>query len=320
MLHQVAIGVIINQQGQVLLAKRALHVHQGNLWEFPGGKLELRENTYEALIRELKEELDITILSARPLLQTYYHYPDRLIQLNVYKINRFSGVPRGKEGQPIVWVFPQDLKNYAFPPASQHIIKAILLPSIYLITSDFAGNQQEFLANLKVSLDSGIRLIQLRVKNISQADYIYLAEKAKNLCANYQAALLVNSHFEWINTVNVDGIHLTSNQLMNLSNRPLDSDQWVVASCHNKEELAHAARIGVDFAVLGPVFKTQSHPNTSSMGWQQFQEFIKEVPFPVYGLGGLTLDHIQESWNYGAQGIAAIGVLWGKSLKLPSFN
>ncbi|CAB1274295.1 Nudix family hydrolase [Candidatus Nitrosacidococcus tergens] len=320
MLHQVAIGVIINQQGQVLLAKRAPHVHQGNLWEFPGGKLELKENAYEALVRELKEELDITVLNARPLLQTYYHYPDKSIQLNVYKISSFLGIPQGSEGQPIIWVFPKDLKNYAFPQASQHIIRAILLPSIYLITNDFVENQQKFLATLKRSLDSGIRLIQLRVKSISQTNYVALAEKAKNLCMNYQAILLVNSHFEWINTVNVDGIHLTSTQLMSLSKRPLNSEKWVAASCHNKEELAYAAKIGIDFTVLGPVFKTQSHPSTLSIGWQHFQKLKSTVPFPIYGLGGLTLNHIQESWNHGAQGIAAISALWGKSLKLPSFD
>jgi 8-oxo-dGTP diphosphatase len=320
MILHVAVGVIFNEQGQVLLSKRPPHVHQGNLWEFPGGKLNPGEGVGQALSRELREELGITILKARPLLQVRYDYWDRSVLLDTWRVDRFSGIARGQEGQPVVWVWPKDLSTYPLPVANQPIVTAVRLPSTYLITGGPAEDQTVFLHCLYQSLQAGIRLVQLRAKNLSLSDYGALAREAQCLCLEHGAILLVNTTPAHAIELEVDGVHLTSDRLMLLSQRPLAINKWVAASCHNAEQLVHAARIGVDFAVLGPIFKTLSHPQASSLGWDQLQTLIARVPFPVYALGGLGLEHLEEAWKRGAQGIAAIRALWGGGFEKASSN
>jgi 8-oxo-dGTP diphosphatase len=92
--------------------------------------------------------------------------------------------------------------------------------------------------------------------------------------------------------------------------RPLDIEQWVAASCHSAPELEHAARIGVDFAVLSPVAATVSHPGAQPLGWGRFRELVAAVPFPVYALGGMQLPDLATARAHGAQGIALMRGIW----------
>jgi len=124
----VAVGVIENNLGQILIAKRPESAHQGGLWEFPGGKVDSGENFQQALLRELNEELAIQVENSEPLIQIRHDYSDKSVLLDVHKITRFSGEPKGNEGQPVRWVNPEILSEYAFPAANQPIIQAIRLP------------------------------------------------------------------------------------------------------------------------------------------------------------------------------------------------
>lgn len=311
MILQVAAGAIFNGRGQVLLSKRPPHVHQGNLWEFPGGKLKPGEGVRQALSRELWEELGIRVLQARPLLQVRHDYPDRSVLLHTWRVESFSGTARGQEGQPVVWVQPENLSTYPLPAANRPIVTAVRLPPAYLVTGEPAENQTVFLDRLHQSLQSGVRLVQLRAKQLSPLHYQRLAREARRLCLEYEAILLMNASPVKAVELDADGVHLSSHRLMGLSQRPLAVDKWVAASCHNAEQLAHAARIGVDFAVLGPVLTTPSHPHTLPLGWKRFQTLVAQVPFPVYALGGMEPAHLEKAWNCGAQGIAAIRALWG---------
>src|SRR5690606_7572608 len=100
-LIHVAVGVIVNADGKILIAKRPQTAHQGGLWEFPGGKVDAGETIEQALVRELREELAITVKDSRPLIQIRHHYPDKSVLLDVHKITRFEGNPIGNEGQPV---------------------------------------------------------------------------------------------------------------------------------------------------------------------------------------------------------------------------
>ncbi len=310
MILHVAAGAIFNEQGEILLAKRPSHVYQGDLWEFPGGKLEPGESAYQALARELQEELGIEVLQARPLLQVRHDYPEQPILLYIWRVERFSGTARGREGQPVVWVRPENLNAYSLPAASQPIVTALRLPSTYLITGEPAGDQEVFLHRLRLSLQAGVRLVQLRTKGLSWLSFLALAQEARRLCVEYGAIFLVNTSPAQAAELNADGVHLTSRRLMKLSQRPLAPSQWVAASCHSAAQLHHAAQIGVDFAVLGPVFVTSSHPGALPLGWEQFRALVEPIPIPVYALGGVGPMHLEPAWNCGAQGIAAIRALW----------
>lgn len=121
-----AVAVISNSDGDILISKRPDHVHQGGLWEFPGGKLESGESLESALKRELLEELGIELNACQPLVEIQHDYPDKSVLLDVWSVSDFSGVPYGREQQPIRWVAPEALVEYEFPEANQPIIWAII--------------------------------------------------------------------------------------------------------------------------------------------------------------------------------------------------
>jgi 8-oxo-dGTP diphosphatase len=121
----VAVGVILNDSGKILITKRAPGSHQGGLWEFPGGKVEPGESLEQALSRELQEELGIVVGRTSPLLQVPHDYGDKAVLLDVCVVWEFSGCARGEEGQAMAWVVLADLANYEFPVANKPIISAI---------------------------------------------------------------------------------------------------------------------------------------------------------------------------------------------------
>ena len=162
----VAVGVVFDSQGKVLISKRAEHLHQGGLWEFPGGKLEAGETVQQALARELQEELAIRITSLHPLIRIPYHYPDRHVLLDVWAVTSFTGTARGMEGQPVEWVEPSRLIDYTFPAANKPIVTAARLPDKYLISGAFY-DLADFKRRLERSLQQGLRLVQLRAKQLT---------------------------------------------------------------------------------------------------------------------------------------------------------
>lgn len=121
----VAVGVIVADDGQILIALRAEQRHQGGLWEFPGGKVEAGETVQQALDRELSEELGIAVIAASPLIVIEHDYADKSVCLDVWWVDKFNGIAEGKEGQPIKWVSKQALSDYAFPQANHAIVAAI---------------------------------------------------------------------------------------------------------------------------------------------------------------------------------------------------
>ena len=96
---QVVAAVIRDAEDNILITRRAQHVHQGGLWEFPGGKREAGETAPQALARELNEELGIQVLEAVPLIKVNHDYGDKQVQLDVWTVTDFAGEAWGREGQ-----------------------------------------------------------------------------------------------------------------------------------------------------------------------------------------------------------------------------
>lgn len=125
MIH-VVVGIISNTKGKVLIAERPEHKSYPGYWEFPGGKVEKNENTFDALQREIREELGIQIISADPWFQVSHPYPDRTVLLDTWLIKKYSGEPYGAENQTICWISPKDLFRFVFPEGNKPIIEALL--------------------------------------------------------------------------------------------------------------------------------------------------------------------------------------------------
>lgn len=122
---RVVVGVIVDPNGQILIAKRSKDAHQGGLWEFPGGKIEPNETATEALIRELEEEIGIQPIDYRSWMTINHQYSDKSVSLDIWRVDKFKGTVCGQEGQPICWVGPDQLDQYTFPEANQPIINKL---------------------------------------------------------------------------------------------------------------------------------------------------------------------------------------------------
>ncbi len=126
----VAVGVIINSNNKILIAKRPEHLHQGGKWEFPGGKVEKGETTEQALIRELKEEVNLDVLDTEPMMTLSFDYPDKHVFLDVHTVLNFNGHAQGLEGQQIRWVAQSQIIDYEFPEANSPIVETLLANTI----------------------------------------------------------------------------------------------------------------------------------------------------------------------------------------------
>jgi len=121
----VAVGIIVNPQNELLIAQRPANKPHGLCWEFPGGKVEAEETTYQALCRELKEEIGITVEIALAWRQHFHEYPDYEVTLHTYFVREYRGKPQGCEGQTLKWITANVLGDYEFPEANHFIIEAL---------------------------------------------------------------------------------------------------------------------------------------------------------------------------------------------------
>lgn len=303
---RVAVGVMRNARGRVLIARRPEHAHQGGLWEFPGGKLEAGESVETALARELEEELHVHVQGSSPLLTVRHAYPAFHVLLEVREVTHWRGEPHGRENQTIRWVEPERLPDYEFLAANAPIVTAVRLPDAYAILDIAAFEADELARRFDDLAERGVTLLQLRAKSLAENDYrraaAFLLERGRGTSVR----VLLNAAPELAEEMGAQGVHLSSRRLMTLRERPLDASRWVAASCHDAEELRHAQKLGVDFAVLAPVRATATHADAIPLGWEHFAELCRTASMPVYALGGLSLADVHLAREKGGRGVAAI--------------
>jgi 8-oxo-dGTP diphosphatase len=123
---EVVAAIIEDSSGAILVAKRALHKHQGGLWEFPGGKVEAGETLAAALQREIDEELGLQIVQAKPFTSLKHVYPEQEVTLHIWHVTEFKGQAQGRENQAIAWVRKQQLGDLDFPQANQQVLALFL--------------------------------------------------------------------------------------------------------------------------------------------------------------------------------------------------
>lgn len=304
----VAAAVIHGPGNRVLLAQRPTGKPYAGYWEFPGGKIEVGESGLQALRRELHEELGIEVDDASPWLTRVYAYPEKTVRLRFFRVDRWHGEPHGREGQTLSWQAPNCISVAPLLPANGPIMQALCLPDVYAITNAAKWGQVAFLQRLRGALEKGVRLIQLREKDMSAAQALAFAREVVALAHTFDATVLINAGMALDADVGAAGIHLPSTHLMQLSARP--SVRMCAASCHTRAELEHAAALGLDFVVLSQVLVSASHPGTRGIGWPRFAALISDYPLPVYALGGLGPADLSAAQRHGAHGIASMSAVW----------
>lgn len=315
---EVSAAVLQRSDGSFLLAQRPADKIWAGYWEFPGGKIEPGETAHHALVRELREELGIEVQTAYPWLTRVFTYPHATVRLSFFRVTEWSGELHPHEGQQFSWQAPLSLalsqgergliSVEPILPANAPIIRALELPSLYAISNVAELGVEPFLASLQANLDKGLRLIQLREKDLAPEALRVLAQRVVTLAHACGAKVLLNGDVALAQEVGADGVQLSATQLAALSERP--AVDWCGASCHGAEELRRAEALGCDFALLSPVLPTQSHPGAAHLGWEKFSAIAAGSTIPVYALGGLAHGDMQTAWTHGAHGIALLRQAW----------
>ena len=301
---EVAAAVILRDHDRFLLAQRPAGKVYAGYWEFPGGKIEAGESAAAALERELHEELGIDVECAYPWITRDYDYEHAAVRLRFYRVTRWRGELHGRENQRFAWQSAENLTVAPLLPANAPIVRALGLPAVYGISNVAGLGEEQYLRRLERALQNGLRLLQLREKHLTREALGALALKVVRLAHGYGARVLVNGDGGVAALAGADGLHLTARQLMHTDARP--AFDLVGASCHDAVELARAAAIGADFAVLGPVLPTPTHPDMAGMGWERFAALLKDGPLPVYALGGMQKEHLETAWRAGAHGVGML--------------
>jgi 8-oxo-dGTP diphosphatase len=123
---KVAVGILINADREVLVALRPAHNPHGGLWEFPGGKFENSESPFDALKRELNEEIGVEVLTATPLICIEHDYGAVSVELNTWRVDTWRGTPYGRESQEIRWVNHEAIAQLNFPDGNAAIVEKVI--------------------------------------------------------------------------------------------------------------------------------------------------------------------------------------------------
>jgi 8-oxo-dGTP diphosphatase len=305
---EVVAGILVRPDGQVFMASRPEGRVYAGYWEFPGGKVELGETLEAALARELHEELGIVVTDAARWVTRVFEYPHATVRLNFFRVYGWQGEPHPHEGQSFAWQTVDAVTVAPLLPANHAVLRALSLPPVYAISHAESLGVELFLQRLERALAGGLKLIQVRDKALDLTTRLMLAREVVARAHACGARVLINGSSELARACHADGVHLDSTALATCAARP-DAD-WVGASCHNADELAHAAAIGADFALLSPVQPTLSHPGTATLGWTEFAALAAASPLPVYGLGGLTAADTGLAIRHGAHGVALLRAAW----------
>lgn len=305
---EVAAGVLLREDGCYLLGQRAPDAVYAGYWEFPGGKVEPGESPAQALVRELDEELGIRVTRLRPWLCREHLYEHAHVRLHFQEVAAWEGELADRVHSALAWVRPEGPAREPMLPANGPILKALRLPRTMGITQAAEIGVEVQLDALERALAGGLRLVQVREATLPDAAREAFARAALARVRAHGGLLVVNEDEVLARRIGADGVHLPARRLAELNTRP--DLEWIGASCHTRDELEHAAALGLDYALLGAVKPTASHPERDTLGWDAFADRVRALPLPVLALGGLTPDDLNAAKAHGAHGVAGIRSFW----------
>jgi 8-oxo-dGTP diphosphatase len=307
-LTQVAAAVMLREDGSYLLGQRAADTFYAGYWEFPGGKVEPGEAPRDALIRELNEELGIEVVQCFPWIVREHHYEHANVRLYFFRVTEWRGELRDHVHAALSWQTAGMNSVAPMLPANGPVLKAMSLPDFYAVTHAAEIGSDAQLKALEQALQKGLRLVQIREPGMPEPQRTAFASEAVRLIQSFGARVLINGDESMALELGANGVHLPAQQLMAVTQRP--NFKIVGASCHSREELAHAIALGLDFAVVGAVNASPTHGMQEGIGWDAFRTIAADSPIPAFAIGGLQPSDKLSAWQHGAHGIAAIRSAW----------
>jgi 8-oxo-dGTP diphosphatase len=242
------------------------------------------------------------VLEATPWITRVYAYTHATVRLHFFRVTAWEGEPQPLEDQSIAWqrVGAPDVSPML--PANAPVLAALALPPVMVVSDATRMGLDEWLARLGERAIGERLLVQVREKGLGMHAVQNLVSRALARVEPCGGRVVVNSDSGRF--AQSHGVHLTSRALMESSARP--DAALAGASVHDERELAHAQELGLDYAVLGPVRETASHPGARGMGWARFAEIARDAAMPVYAIGGLTRRDMAEARARGAHGVALL--------------
>jgi len=311
---RVSAGLVLRADGQLLLGQRPEGKPWAGWWELPGGKLDADETVLQALMRELHEELGISVTQATRWVRYVHEYADNIIELNFCRVTDWQGTPSGRENQALQWIDPMaELPVNPVLPATLPPLRWLRLPQRYLLTQ-LTDMGEQGLTHLANRLKDGVRLVQFREPNwTGSSTRLHAAlQEVLALCRRWQAKCLVNSRHPLAWAQQADGLHVRFKDAARADVRQFaqsTSRGLLAISVHDEAQIQAAQALAPDFMVAGHVLPTLSHPDHGPLGWENFSTLIEAAGCPVYAIGGQSCDTLARAQHHGAHGIAGMRLI-----------
>ena len=300
----VAVGVLRAPDGRVLLAQRRPGKDAAGFWELPGGQVDPGESAAQAAARELLEEVGVRALELAPWRVYEHDFPSKRVRLHWFHVRRWSGEPKGREGQRVAWVDPSRPTVGPLLASNELALATLALPDLVAVArvSRAPGALDELLARIPSLAASGLRLLIVRALDLAPGQRVQLTRRLRQLRRGTELRLLLSGTALEARQAGACGLHSSAAALAGLIERP-PTRLWAV-SVHNARDLERASALGADVAILSPVLPTASHPEDQVLGWDGLQALAANSPVPVYAQGGLGPGDVDTAQAAGALGVA----------------
>ena len=188
---------------------------------------------------------------------------------------------------------------------------------IYLVTDEKACLEKDFYACIEEAIKGGVKIVQLREKNISTKDFYEKALKVKEICKNYGALFIINDRLDIAQAVGADGVHLGQSDMPIEEARKILKDKFLIgATARNIEEAKKVELSGADYIGSGAIFGTSTKDNAKKLEMEELKKIVASVKIPVFAIGGININNVGSLKNIGLQGICAVsGILSEKDCK-----
>ncbi|WP_339120656.1 thiamine phosphate synthase [Fusobacterium nucleatum] len=188
---------------------------------------------------------------------------------------------------------------------------------IYLVTDEKACNGKDFYKCIEESIKGGVKIVQLREKNISTKDFYKKALKVKEICKNYEVLFIINDRLDITQAVEADGVHLGQSDMPIEKAREILKDKFLIgATARNIEEAEKAQLLGADYIGSGAIFGTSTKDNAKRLEMEDLKKIVNSVKIPVFTIGGININNVWMLKNIGLQGVCSVsGILSEKDCK-----
>ena len=181
---------------------------------------------------------------------------------------------------------------------------------IYLVTDEKSCNGKNFYKCIEESIKGGVKIVQLREKNISTKDFYEKALKVKEICKNYGVLFIINDRLDIAQAVEADGVHLGQSDMPIEKAREILKDKFLIgATARNIEEAKKAELLGADYIGSGAIFGTSTKDNAKKLEMEDLKKIVNSVKIPVFAIGGINQENSHLVINNGAFGVCMMSSL-----------